>query len=326
MTAARQNQEMRSRHGRRPWERATNRVAVVLYVIGALGVASITAGCGAHHSQASAGASPLEQEFVDYEFPATGAQYAKGNLYEATVGMLQRTVLAHCLTAHGWNQTGPQITANNIALTAVGDQDNTVFPNLAWMSKTGLFVPDKGPSNGGNPVGPKDGGVIPRAERPYIGECEAVAARPLKPPTTPLNALVAEWNRIVERADSSPRVQAAGRGFGECVEQHGVPAAKASSLFNFLSWVTGLEARAPTRSSSIAVERHWVKVFIPCATRLVHVQERLQNRRRRAFIQDHYQEITAADDKVPHAIAALEKLANVSPAVIATGGAGRANG
>ena len=65
-----------------------------------------------------------------------------------------------------------------------------------------------------------------------------------------------------------------------------------------------------------SAQRHWTGVFLHCGTDLVAIQERLQNQRRSAFLQQHYQEIAAAESGMPQKLAALEKRASASQAPV----------
>jgi hypothetical protein len=274
-------------------------------------------GCAASHGPAPrAGAirelAPFAAEMIDNAVPATAAQYADGAQFSQTVQELQNLAEARCMNAHGFSQQIPKVSAASIAAAVAFDQDNTQFPNLAWMARTGLFVPDAGISS----VGPRRNKEISQAEMVDERSCQASAARPMGPVGAALNAMSSHWIAIVNQVEASAPVRAAARKFAACVMQHGVPSGSAGSLGAFLAWVTGLETHAASHSALLAIERHWVRVFVACARKLVTVQEGLQNDRRRTFLRDHYQEVLVAEGRVTGAITTLEKLADAPPGLV----------
>jgi len=283
--------------------------------LGAIGLS----GCAAVHGSSSARAedagasSPVAAEMIHSLFPATGAQYAAGSLFDETVKELESTATARCMSGHGFSQQVPPVSAASIAQTAEQHQDNSQFPNLAWMAKNGLFVPATQLRNGGPPPPSSP------AQRALLADerkCGLAAARPVGQVTGALSGLQQQWLNVINQVEASGPVQAAARGFAMCAERHGVPTADAGSLNAFLAWTTGVFSQTISRSAMVVTEHHWVGVFVPCARKLVAVQERLQLKQQSSFLQDHYQQILAAEDRVPAAMTALERLAAAPPGVV----------
>lgn len=298
----------------RSWAAASLSCLSIAVAISACGSSSKSAKANGTRSTLS---SSLSSGFVDSEFPATGAQYADGSVFSQTVSALEDVDIASCMQSYGWRWHSVPVTSTDIALTAAVFRDNTQFPDLRAISRTGLFIPDKGPP--GNKSKPGAGsGRISASETPDLTKCQNRADRPMMSVTARSTGLVNSWDNIVAQVEASAAVTSAQQGFAECVERHGTPPNDSGSLNAFLNWVTSVQSKTSSRAASLAAERHWVQVFVPCARRLVALQEELQNRRREGFLESHYEEISAAEGKLAPAIAELEKRAGVSPRAIAS--------
>jgi hypothetical protein len=269
------------------------------------------------HNSLSGPVSPFAPGMVDSEFPANLTEYNAGNLFQSTVQSLENVDIARCLDAHGFHQQVPPVTEREIAAQAYGP-DNTDFPDLPRIAASGQFIPPSGLGSGGAfaPVGPKGGGEIPKAEIRDLRSCQQAAARPMLAVTGDLSALSAEWDRITSQVLTMPNMTTAQHRFSSCLQRHGVASANAGSVGSFLGWVTGLQTAAPTKATATAIQRHWAEVFVPCARPLIALQWRLWQGKRKAFLQDHYQEISVAEHRLGPAIVKLERAASVSPAQI----------
>jgi hypothetical protein len=301
---------------------ALSRVSKASAMIGTLCLFGLS-GCALAHgspspAKYSGASSPLATEMVYSAFPATAAQWADGARFSMTVRDLERAAWARCMTAHGFSQQAP-VSAASIAGDVAMFQDNTQLPNLALMARTGLFVPATGfGSVGPSPAsGPSGNKAVERAMTADGRKCYPAADRPMRSVTGALTALSNQWWGIIGQVEASAQVQAATRGFATCVQRHGVPVADAGSISAFLAWVTGLQTYSMGHSASVVIEHHWVGVFVPCARNLVAVREKMQLQRQRPFLQDHYQEILAAEDRVTTAMATLVQLAGAPPDVVA---------
>lgn len=284
----------------------------------ALLFALLLTGCGARASRPDSplprASTSLGLELLDEEFPATGPQYAAGAWLVALVHNLEDAAVARCMSARGYPGNAP-ISASAIARdVAVIGVDNVQFPDLARMAKSGLFVPMvnfavKGASrvSYARPA---------RSTHSAQRQCALVAGRQMAPITGALAPLQDRWFSIIDQLESSEPVQAAAQGFAACVRRHDAPGT-VRSIDAFLAWVTGLQSHAARRSSQLAIERHWARIFIPCASELVSVQEQLQSQRRTAFLRDHYRAIRTALSKVDSAVAALARLAAAPPGLVA---------
>jgi hypothetical protein len=282
-------------------------------------VAALASGCGllggatgskgASSARASTAASPLAAQMTDFYFPATGEQTALGFQFGNTVHALVAEADARCLASHGFHVPVPSASAAASALSAVGFQNNTQFPDLPWIARHHEFAPLVGLV--GHKVTPPRSGAQ-RAEAAVSARCHARDMAPMTALLKPIRRLAGQWISIITDVEASAPVLAAQRGFASCMERHGVPAADAGSLNAFLAWETGLQTHVSTQAATAAIERHWAPLFVSCARHLVSVQEGLQESRRRTFLQDHYAEITAAQAQVVKAFSALEREAGAS--------------
>ncbi len=268
-----------------------------------------TSGTGTAGGGSPAAASPLAAQMTDFYFPANGEQTALGFQFGSAVRALVAVADARCLASHGFHVPIPSASAAESAWNAVGFQNNTQFPDLAWIAGHHEFVPLVGAV--GHKVTPPRSGAQ-RAEAAVSARCHAGDMAPMTVLMGPMRLLEGQWISIVANVEASAPVLAAQRGFASCMERHGVPAADAASLSAFLAWETGLQTRVSTQAATAAIERRWVAVFVPCARHLVSVQEGLQEAQRRTFLQDHYTEITAAQAQVVKAFSELERKAGTS--------------
>jgi hypothetical protein len=268
-----------------------------------LAVAGLLAGCGTRTAQIAGTAAAVQisqPDEVSYFFPATGQQFTAGARFAGTVQSLESRAVASCMARSGFH-----VQAETTAEATAEAFDNTQFPDLARITKTGLLNPSLAVAGKPAPRPPAARGA---AYYKAVSACEHAAAREFAPMITAAGGLSAAWLQDVTRVQASPAVRAQVSGyFTVCARQHAVPPSSAGSFDAFLAFVTGQESRARTQSAVLAVDRRWAKVFAWCARPVVQLQERLQSARQAVFLQTHAAQIRALQSAVARAIARTER-------------------
>jgi hypothetical protein len=255
--------------------------------------------------------STLVAEMLDSVVTATGAEMTEGQEFSLAENQLEGVAEAKCMAGHGWSVSVPKFSGGQIQLAATTFfVSNALLPNLAWISKHGLFEPAH-PASG---FGWDPSGRESRAEEADFGKCQTMAQQPMAAFDRAERPLSLDWwggYGILMRVQAEPEMVAAGHRFSSCVERAGVPP-KAARIGRFLNgWVATAEKHSKTHARLLANERHWVKVFVPCATPLVSLEDRLLTRTQHAFEQSHYEEIQVLENLVTKDMAALARLADV---------------
>lgn len=266
-------------------------------------VVSLLAGSGAH-SPAAAGsgreawsASGQAAEIVYYYLPATGAQYAIGAEFAGIYSALQDDVVSACLARSGFQL--PRIPA---AVYAAQDVDNSQWPDLSAISRTGIL--DPGLRYGSPSI------AVPPADTPVYqadyARCEKVQQGIFAPMTRAGGDLLGQWLGLVAKVQGAAPLRSAMAGFAACVERAGTPVSWAGSFNYFLAWVTGREAMAPARAGAIAVDQRWAAVFARCAGPAVTVQDRLELAQQASFLTGHRQQVLALETIASQLTSSLE--------------------
>jgi hypothetical protein len=255
--------------------------------------------------------STLVTEMLDSLVTATGPEMTEGQVFDLDENQLEGVVEAKCMAGHGWPVTVPKFSGGQLQLAATTFfVSNALLPNLAWIAKHGLFEPAH-PAAG---YGWEPSGRESRAELADFGKCQTMAEQPMAAFDRAERPLSLDWwggYGILMRVQGEPVMVAAGHRFSSCVERAGVPP-KAARIGRFLDgWVATAELHSKTHARLLANERHWVKVFIPCATPLVSLEDRLLTRTQHAFEQSHYEELQVLGNLVTKDMAALARLAEV---------------
>jgi hypothetical protein len=258
--------------------------------------------------------SRLNAEVIDDFLPATGAEFTTGAQLVGTIDALESTTTASCMARSGFRI--PRTTA---APAAAQFFDNTQFPDLARISRTGLAPVVAA----GGPPGPPAAGR--RAFSAALSRCHDAAARPFLPLQRAGGHLAARWLAIVTRIQSSAKVRATLPGLRSCAERYGwpanpygPPASSVGSFSDFADWVFGHIDGAGTRGAGMAtltgLGRHWARIFVTCARPTITVQQRLQSARRAVFIQQHYGQAQALEAQAQKVIGKALRLDGMAAA------------
>jgi hypothetical protein len=253
---------------------------------------------------------------VDSLVTATGAEMTEGEVFNLAENQLEGVAEAKCMAGRGWSVNVPKFSAGQIQLAATTFfVSNALLPNLAWISKHGLFKPAHPAAGfGWDPAGKES-----RAEEADFGKCQTMAEQPMAPFERAERPLNLDWwggYGILTRVQGEPALVAASHRFSSCLETAGVPP-KAATMNQFLNgWVATAEKHSKTHARLLANERRWVKVFVPCATPLVSLEDRLLTRSQHAFEQSHYEEIQVLENLVTKDMAALARLAELPASVL----------
>jgi hypothetical protein len=242
-------------------------------------------------------------EAVDLFVPATGAEFSAGAPLVGTITALKSAAYAICMTRSGFR----------VPLASAADAtrqyfDNSQFPDLARISSTGVLNPGLlGTASGLSPGSPTPPAGRKKAFDADDTRCQAAAQQPVRRLLDAGDRLQSPWLHVTTRIESAARVRNALRGFSLCVQQHGTPVSSAGSFDGFLAWETGFEAAARSRAASIAVDRHWARVFAGCARPTVTIEERLQSAQRAVFLRAHQAQVTAVRALAVQAVAQLKQ-------------------
>jgi hypothetical protein len=288
-------------------------------------VAAVVAGCGGSSaassnaaSSASAGgastSSELVSEMLDGFFPASGAQLVDGSQFFTFENVAESAAEDRCMRARGWKVAMPDTTRANIAAESHSFEDNPIWPNLGWIRAHGMFV---APGGGGSQVGLMINATS-RAERADYGRCIATSEKPMQPLVNAIRPLTDTWVNTVMQLQQSPSLAGDKAHLSSCLTENGASARGARSLNSFLSyWVQSAISAQPRGADRLAFEHRWVKIFVRCATPLITAEQNLEEKSRKAFMQAHYQQVTAAGNQVLRGFAKLERISGVSSSVVA---------
>jgi hypothetical protein len=285
-------------------------MAAAIYMLAACGAAghsadpavqqgrSASAGSATDTRLAGGQPSGRSAEVLYYFVPATGAQYAIGAQFAGIYSALQNDIISACMA-----QAGFHVPRTSAAVYASQDFDNSQWPDLDAISRSGML--DPGLLYGIPEV------AVPRGEQQTyqadFTRCENAQQATFAPLTEAGNALTSPWLGIVGKIQSSARLRAVLAGFSSCVEREGTPASSAGSFNYFLAWVTGLEATAPTQADAVAVDQHWAPVFVQCAGPTVAIQNRLELAEQVAFFKEHRQEMQDLESVASQVITEIER-------------------
>jgi hypothetical protein len=298
--------------------------AAVIAVIAT--VAVVTAGMPGPHRTAVAGhrvtvghgvsnrqRSRLDAEVIGLYFPATGAQFSTGAQLEGILEVGSSDIVARCMTKAGYPV--PLTPLASAAADAAGFYDNTQFPDLGRISRTGMIAPQGGSSPG--PLLHHAGSSRSRFNTD-LARCQTA-------PLTAVSLLDRAGGTLghyllpmITRVQASAQVRATLPGLRSCAERHGwpanpygPPATAINSFTDFADWVFGYLDGAGTRGAStatmLALNRRWARVFVQCGRPTIAVQERLQLARQRVFLRDHHQQVAALEARAVQLVTALER-------------------
>lgn len=186
-------------------------------------------------------ASGQAAEVLYYYIPATGAQYAIdaiGAQFSGIYSALQNDITSACMARAGFH-----VPHTSAAVYAAQDFDNSQWPDLAAISRSGML--DPGLLYGIPEV------AVPRGEQQAyqadFSRCEDAQQAMFAPLTEAGSALSSPWLGIVDKIQASARLRAVLAGFSSCVERAGTPVSSAGSFNYFLAWVTGLRPQRGPR-------------------------------------------------------------------------------
>jgi hypothetical protein len=301
-----------------------NRQAAMLLI--ALVMASLASGCGLGAANAAPDAaahqpSPLGAEVIDTFLPATGAQNSAGLKFNATETALRNRILARCMNRQSFGaREQPYLRWDERYLNQLSpwvpgwdgrDVSGVVLYNIPLLARGGLL----GEILTGAPPPPK----LPTAEEGAIdtadARCQNSASTAFQKLRTAGVELEQPWLREVNGIRGSASVQAALHGFTTCAAGHGAPAAAAKSPATFDAWLSELVQPTVTQVSAIrtpiatrvAEDRHWTEVFVTCATAPASLEDRLQLRQQRSFLQAHREQLLALESLASRVLSTLER-------------------
>jgi hypothetical protein len=289
-------------------------VAAVVAGCGGSNAGSSNAGSSASSASGASTSSVLVSEMLDSFFPASGMQLVDGSQFATYENVAESAAEDRCMRARGWKVAMPDTTRANIAAESHSFEDNPIWPNLGWIRAHGMFV---APGGGGSQVGLMINATS-RAERADYGRCIATSEKPMQPLVNTIRPLTDTWVNTVMQLQQSPSLAGDKAHLSSCLTQNGVSTRGARSLNSFLSyWVQSAITAQPRGADRLAFEHRWVKIFVRCATPLITAEQNLEEKSRRAFMQAHYQQVTAAANQVLRGLAKLERVSGVSSSVVA---------
>lgn len=294
---------------------------------------AVAAGCTSAAANPGSMPQPLiASETVGYFFPASVAQSFRGVMLRQITATLQRAAFRTCITHLGVGHQGEEYLVSSSPFDPLPMVPGWVMAlgasygllDLRAISQNGMLVPiltagDRGSASAGlsaNEV---------RALSADGARCQQQVAQGVVQLYTQLNqrgrALENIWYAMIDRMLASGSVQNERGRFSSCLIGKGAPEIAAGSITQFEGWlmnvvnpgyVTGGSRRAflPIAPRA-AVDAHWSAVFVGCAVPLVTLLQRLLPRMQTAFLQAHYQEITALEDLVGRNLSDMERMSEL---------------
>jgi hypothetical protein len=302
------------------------------YRMAAIGVATLLSALSATAcsagSRGSNGGSVSPQvttEVSEWIFPATVTQADAGVAFGQTLISLRNRKFQACMAGLGFDGAAQRFALAARPLLGGGFPAAPGYTNpgslssglvdLSLIRRTGMLVSIRI----GNKLAGSGSGISSAQEAAAMRKstsCWAEVDRlyaPLQGGT--ISAMQLLWLNDVTRLQGSATARSAYLSFGQCVTEHGASQTAGESLQAFVEWLrpalngttyTGAEPLippAPVRQ----LDAHWSSVFAQCAAPVVAAMQRLLPAVQKAFLQSHYQEVTATDKLVAHILADLER-------------------
>jgi hypothetical protein len=272
-------------------------VAAVLAALVAVGHAPWTRHSGTWPESAAVGHAQqlLAKEALDAYFPATGAQYTAGLVFEWTRQKILAKDTGPCLAAAGFARVPFSEPQRQFVLSA---PDNGQFPDLAQRARTHFMTPHGFAIGRHQPIMP--------AARQHAYAVAALAcmikfAYPIRRLDIVAKPVAGLWLKKVTSIQASAPVQAKQHAFVSCLEDFGIPAPYATArgtggqqLFDaFFTWMDRLGDATTSPAQFIYQQRLWTPVFVTCARPTVTTMERIQIAARKKFFLAHAGQIGA---------------------------------
>jgi hypothetical protein len=280
----------------------------------------MAAGCASPSDGAAAPSPQVQEETIGWFFPATVAQSESGAAFLENLHALSVQAVNECVSRSGFSA---QAKAYVIAFEDYSDSPYSVLPGYTQQWDPDLIDV---------PVVRESGMLVevvtgtnrpPSAASLAIGEKQAINAdlsrciRQTRQPGTAFQndgkALRRLWRISTTNINNSSAVTRANRQFGSCVTRQGAPPAAASPA-QFPTWLDGVVNPPAAYAGTLppgpraSVDAHWSTVWALCAAPVVTVWQQHLESTQRAFLQAHYQEVTALEQQVAQSISEMEKM------------------
>ncbi|HEX3490963.1 MAG TPA: hypothetical protein VHU92_16575 [Streptosporangiaceae bacterium] len=241
----------------------------------------------------------LDEEVLGLFVPATGPQFADGLQLQGTILALKAADTARCLARHGVTVSVPSV-ARMTARYAGNYVDNGVFPDLARISRTHVFVPGFFIEQLRAPAGQH------QAFRHWLGPCQTSAAA-VSAPLMSAGRRLGDgiWATVTSQAPAARPVRATLGALRACAARYGrphspyAPPAPIRSFSDFADWVFGHLDGAGSRGAGAAAMRrlrqHWSVVFVRCGRPVLAAQDRWLAARQATFVRQHERQVRALD-------------------------------
>lgn len=301
-----------------PGRRAALLVAAVLGLV-------LTAGCGAKTGPGDRTAlGQTAAGVTGAYFPATMAQVADGADFQQTIGTLQKELFDACIRGYGFGPQAQAIAFSNLNLMPfqamsgyVQNQNAAVgLVDLRAVAHSGMLAPLYIMA-----TRPDTSGVSPaelRAVESDQWRCWSRSRQAVTKLERQGAALQRQWNAQEIRLLDSRPVRAATKVFSSCVTHEGAPRGASESLRQFIGWLQQMVNRAewasrmggpqPAAQPRQAMDAHWTRVFLKCATPLVSLLQRQLPGVQQTFLQEHYGQILALEKTANQTVSTLEHL------------------
>lgn len=284
----------------------------------------LIAGCAGSPESGAAPSPQVQAETIDFFFPATVAQSDGADTFLAARVALERQAANMCVNRFGFGQQAHSYISAIQHYRKFGQvpgyrdqvQSLSGLIDLHTVAQTGMLVPVITGENGQ----PSTSG-LPANEVRAVNDDIARCVSPLQQLGSAWQrdgrALEQLWTMATEHIYRSAALTQATRTFGSCVTRKGAPRAAAGSLDQFQTWLdrmvnppSAYSSSPPTSGPRVALDARWSAVFSDCARPVVPVTQRLLLSAQRAFLQAHYQEVTALERQVAQNIRLLERMSD----------------
>lgn len=289
------------------------------------GVALVSACTASPNQKSDPKVTPqIASEVTDWLFTSTVAQADGSVVFANTIDKFRDDRFRTCMSSFGFGAKAQQFALSNDPILGGGIPTAKGYiaspeiweglADLGAIRRTGMLAPIY--------IGSKladSAAGMPTAQRAAIvaksRDCWDQVNRLYAPMEGgPIAALERLWIAAVNRFQENLAMLSANQAFGTCVTTHGAPENVSGSLSSFANWLRQtVDGRLYSGKASLTpsmhvrqLDAHWSDVFAECAVPVVRVAEHLLPPLRRSFLQDHFQQISAAESRVALTIAQLE--------------------
>jgi hypothetical protein len=267
---------------------------------------ALLAGChsgssGRRQARHPTGQSGLEAAALAAFLPASHSDLQAGLAVQNFYGAVAARLLTRCLQHHGFQLQYPDTPA-----TYNWSDANSLFPDLDRIASRGLLTPSD--LKGERDWQPK----IPASQRAAFGAvftgCRQRLSRTVRSANGFWIALERKWTDVDARGDADPKYLRLVSGFGACVRRRGY---QGSTPASFLLGVDRLIAQSRRYGKPLSdqerISLRTGKVYAACYRAANAYRQKIRQRARTEFMDEHALEIQAAQRQLEATVRRLSR-------------------